>query len=357
MDSRKDILFRISESPDMMPVLRASKSDLNEARLEEYLLCIREKYGAIFLEDENLLEKLGILFLVENIWRPTLAGLLLFGKHPQIHLPQIHVTLVTGNGKDAEIEKIGGTLNEMKERTMERIGERIGKRIVVGYLSKKPVEAPAYPLEAIEEAVVNALIHRDYDRYALGKYIRISMDSKSIEIKSPGTIIGENLDDLALEDYHHAKNGTMVRIMEEMGQVRNAGMGIGRMFSATREFRLEPPAFQMDSRDFTVRFGTRQILSAEDMRKLSEMNLKLDEDQMAAVSFVQKHGSISNGDYQHLNDVNRDEAFRELKRLVDQGILAAEGTGSGTYYVLGENFEENAEQKSQLSFFGGEPEN
>ncbi|HKL10398.1 MAG TPA: ATP-binding protein [Clostridia bacterium] len=351
MDYQKDIILKMTENVDLTPVPRTSVDDLDTAKLSLYLDAIKEKYGPVFLEEKDLLEKLGIISSLGENEMATLAGLLIFGKNPQIFLPQLHVTVLSGNGENATVDKIYGTLPEMKDRTMETIKKRMGKRAKVGYLSGKHVEMPAYPLEAIEEAVWNSLIHRDYDSYALGKYIRIKMTDKYIEIKSPGPLLGDQQKDFNLETYAHSRNTSIVRILQEMGEIRNAGTGVRTMLTEAKKYRLEPPVFESSVEDFTARLGNREILGIEDIRRLEEMNLKIDEDRMAAVSYAMKNGSINNREYQNLNDVNRDEAFRELKSLVDQEVLIQEGTGSGTYYVVNEKLKEIEKEKAQLSFF------
>lgn len=351
LDDGKDIIFKMPQNVDLTPVLRTSEDDLDQTKLSLYLDTVREKYGPLFLKKIDLLEKLGIISSFGEKGRVTLAGLLIFGKNPQLYLPQIHVTIATGIGKNAIVDKIYGTLPEMKDMAMETIKMRIGKKAKVGYLSGKHVEMPAYPIEAIEEAVWNSLIHRDYDSYSLGKYVRIAITDKVIEIKSPGLILGEKKQDFNLEEYAYSRNTTMVRILQEMGEIRNTGTGIHTMFAEAKKYRLEPPVFESEGEDFIVRFGNREILGIEDIRRLEEMNLKIDEDRMAAVSFAMKNGSINNREYQNLNDVNRDEAFRELKSLVDQDVFIQEGMGSGTYYVLSDKLREKEKQKEQLSFF------
>lgn len=351
MGRTRDILFRIPEHSELAPVMEAGREDLDQAQLAVYMERVREKYGAVFMEAPTLLEKLGILSPAAGGGHPTVAGLVLFGENPQLFLPQLHVTLLQGEGPDPQVVKFTGTLQALKDQAMEAIRNRSGKRTVVGYLSGKPAESPAFPLEGVEEAVVNALVHRDYAPFALGRYVRIHMTAKSIEIRSPGTLVGERAGEVSLEDHYHVKNGILVRIMEELGQVRNAGLGIRRMLGETRSLRLEPPSFELEGEDFVVRFGNREILSAEEIRRFSEMDLRLDESQMAALAFVHKHGSISNREYQHLNGVNRDGAFRELKRLVEEGLLSPEGTGSGTCYVLNDDFSKKRTGR-QLDFLG-----
>ena len=350
MDYRNGIVLKMTENVDLKAVPRTSEDDLDRTKLGLYLDAIKEKHGPVFLKEKDLLEKLGIISSLGEKERATVSGLLIFGKNPQLYLPQLHVTVLSGKGDNANVEKIYGTLSEMKDKTMETIETRIGKRAKVGYLSGKNVEMPEYPLEAIEEAVWNSIIHRDYDSYASGKYIRIKITDKHIEIKSPGPLLGEGLQEKNLEEYAYCRNTTIVRILQEMGEINNAGTGVRKMFSEAKKYRLEPPVFESEGEDFIVRLGNREILGMEDIRRLEEMNLKIDEDRMAAVSFAMKNGSINNREYQNLNDVNRDEAFREIKSLVDQEILIQEGTGSGTYYVVNDKLKKSEKEKAQLSF-------
>ncbi|MBC8060688.1 MAG: hypothetical protein H7Y18_08480 [Clostridiaceae bacterium] len=70
------------------------------------------------------------------------------------------------------------------------------------------------------------------------------------------------------------------------------------------------------------------------MQWLRGFELELTENEALALTFVKRNKKITNGEYQRLNNINRDKAFLEIKRLIKKGAIKSNGIGSGTYYVL-----------------------
>lgn len=67
------------------------------------------------------------------------------------------------------------------------------------------------------------------------------------------------------------------------------------------------------------------------------LNVEMTEDEAIALTFIKKNKKITNGDYQKLNNTNRDKALIDLKKLISKGLITSQGVGSGTYYVLSNN--------------------
>ena len=77
-------------------------------------------------------------------------------------------------------------------------------------------------------------------------------------------------------------------------------------------------------------------MTKKDKEWLINLDEKLTENEAHAVIFIKNNEKMTNGDYQKLNNVNRDKALAELRTLISKGMIKSNGIGSGTYYTLNE---------------------
>lgn len=125
--------------------------------------------------------------------RPTNAGMLMFGYDPQLYLPQSEVVCIKyadslGVRRYIERKNYHGTLPELIDQASAFLRQfiRVGATIRGFYRE----DEPEYPYEAIREAVVNAIAHRDYNRG--GETVRVFIFSDRIEVRSPGGLLPES---------------------------------------------------------------------------------------------------------------------------------------------------------------------
>lgn len=104
----------------------------------------------------------------EGEFCPTIGGLLLFGKNPQLFLPQCFLKIINGD----EIDIISGNILSMLDQAVNRV--------------KTIISDENYPFAAFEEALANALVHRDY--MDLSRGVLINVTNKAIEIINPGAL-------------------------------------------------------------------------------------------------------------------------------------------------------------------------
>lgn len=157
----------------------------------------RTKYGhpleEATLSYKRLLQNLRLATADEaGTLRPTVAGLLLFSSRPDAYLPGAYVDLVTYGSPYADAtyqldaKAIHGTLVEQIERTMDYLRQSpfVPTRATKDGLGR--ADRPAYSLRALQEAVVNALVHRDYS--IRGAQVRVFLFPDRIEISNPGRL-------------------------------------------------------------------------------------------------------------------------------------------------------------------------
>ena len=193
-------------------------------------------------------------------------------------------------------------------------------------------EMPDYPTFVWTEAVVNAVAHRDYSIQS--RWIEVWLFDDRLEIKSPGLPpAAVSMDDLKRGRPAHAtRNPRIVRVLVELGLMREQGEGIPRMFEEMQVSFLPMPELDADGGWFRVILRNTPIFQATDSRwsqAVRELAIPVAE-KRALVAL--KDRDFANEDYRDLNRVDRDTAYRELQDLIDRGLIHQTGSGAGTRY-------------------------
>ncbi len=226
-----------------------------------------------------------------------------------------------------------GNLLSVLERAQERIASLVHASSRLHDLFFR--ETPEYPPFAWQEALVNALAHRDYSIES--RCAEVWLYDDRMEIKSPGGLLPNvHLEDLLERRRVHAsRNPRVARVLTELGIMRQQGEGIPRMIEEMELSWLPAPQIEASERDVVVTLRNEPIFGTSDPDWASRVRgLPLSVRQKRAlVAFVDR-SSFQSGDYQELNRVDRDVAYRELQELEAKGILEAEGATRGRQYTV-----------------------
>lgn len=195
-------------------------------------------------------------------------------------------------------------------------------------------DVPEYPEEAVREAVLNAIAHRDYSPYARGSYIQVRLFADRLEVQSLGGLYG-NVTEENLEEESSTRNSVLMRLMEDLHLVENRGSGIRAMLEAMRRANLEPPRFEDKRTSFWVTFRNHTLMSPEAITWLNQFaRLPLNDRQRLALVYLRYNDQITNSDYQRLNQIDALAAGRELRGLVQAGLVDQQSAHRWTYYTL-----------------------
>ncbi|NCC35151.1 MAG: hypothetical protein EOM24_24535 [Chloroflexia bacterium] len=260
--------------------------------------------------------------------RPTNAAVLMFGYDPQLYLPQSEVVCIKyadplGVRRYIERKNYHGTLPELVDQTSAFLRQfiRVGATIRGFYRQ----DEPEYPYEAIREAVVNAIVHRDYSRS--GETIRVFMFPDRVEVRSPGGLLpGITLEDLvAMRVTSNPRNQILAGFLRDIpGYMERVGSGVRFMINEMREMGLPDPEFS-EHFDFMVVF--RNGVVAEET---SDLNPR----QQTGLQLVREKGSISTSEYVVVTGAPARTAYRDLQNLVERGLLVVRGKRRGARYYL-----------------------
>lgn len=314
------------------PLPGTALDDLDDEIIDEYQRHRLERgpRGELLTRQE-LLRDAGA---IDADGRPTAAGILLFGAHPHRFLPQVGVVVVRFRGTSvreaastperyARRVEVTGAAARLVERTWEVLYEEIEHQPVVDGLERR--ERFAYPMEAVREAVVNAVCHRDYG--LTGQRIEVRLFDDRMEIMSPGGLPGHiTLDNIL--DEHYSRNPRLVRGLYYWGYIEELGQGVDIIYEAMRRDHHPEPEFRDTGRSFTVTLRN----AVDDLE--AEFDGLLNPRQITALRFLQGHERITNRQYQSLcPDVTSETLRLDLRDLVEKGFLLKIGNKRGTFYV------------------------
>ena len=273
-----------------------------------------------------------------------LATLLLFGKEPLRWHPRCGIDFIKYEGTE---RKVGRELNIIKrarielplvkliEETYKTISAHIKERQYLHDLLF--IEKFEYPAFAWQEAIVNAVAHRDYSIQGLS--IEVWMFDDRIEIRSPGLppepVTLEKI--LKRERVHASRNPLIVRVLTDLGYARETGEGIPRMFEEMEKNGLYPPEIKIVADSlFSVTLKNQPMYSVEDMEWLRQFdNLNLNPDQKRMLLFTRAHsGSFTSKNWQKVCDVGIYTAAKEIKEMVRKGIVRLPRKGGRVYRVI-----------------------
>lgn len=265
--------FRRHQHDDERPVERATLSMMDGDKLEAYLLQRRlERPGFAQLTQEQAYEML-------NITRngvPTLAGVLNFALYPQGYFPQLGITAIVVPGTQigdvaadsarfVNNKRIEGTIPAMAEEALAFCQRNMKVRTIIDRETGRRIDRTEYPMDAIREAVLNALIHRDYSIYTEGTPIQIDFFADRLEIHSPGSLYGR----MTVEQLGIARpdlrNPALAVMTEVLTGAENRYSGIPTIRRSLAEYGLPEPKFENRRNEFVVTFynGTGEIKAAE----------------------------------------------------------------------------------------------
>lgn len=221
----------------------------------------KERVQFSMLEEEKVRELL-------NITRdgvPTLAAVMNFCLYPQGIFPQFGITAMIVPGYEigdtaddgmrfTNNKRIEGTISEMVEEAVAFCRRNMRISTIIDPETGMRRDRTEYPLTAVREAVLNALIHRDYSVHTEGTPVQICFFKDRLEIHSPGTLYGRMTVEQLGVARPDLRNPALAVMAESMTGSENRYPGIPAMIRAMREAGLPDPAFENRRNEFVVIF-------------------------------------------------------------------------------------------------------
>lgn len=259
--------------------------------------------------------------------RPTVAGLLLFGKNPQRFLVQAKVRCARFKGDDEveflDLKVIEGDVIGQVEEAMAFVRRNTSMAVKIeGKLER--TERWEYPLDAVREAITNAICHRDYSGSG---NVQVRIFDHSLVVSNPGGLpAGLTVEDLRKPHESKPRNKLIADAFFLIKYIEQFGTGIRRMIDECRNAGLPEPEFESYGDSFRTVF--RKAVPVE--QRIA--GLSLNERQLVGLRHLQHEGRITKQQYMRLTSATEVTAKRDLAELVNQGILVRKGATRNIWY-------------------------
>lgn len=262
-------VFKRNIQDEIRIIENSSIDELNQDKLQSYYIKLKEsKPNLAQLSLPEILKLQNIITAA-----PTLIGLMLFGKYPQARFPQLSIiaSVVAGDKmgdmtdegvRFLDDKRIEGTIPEMLEGALDFVKRNMRKKVVFDENSKR-IDNTEYPILAIREAILNALVHRDYSIHTENCPIQILMYSDRIEISNPGGLYGRTTIDQLGKMSLDVRNPYLASALEIMISSENRYSGIPTIRSEMNRYGLKQPLFESERGYFKITLFNTSVADSD----------------------------------------------------------------------------------------------
>ena len=259
------------------------------------------------------------------------SAVLLFGKDPQKFFIQSEVKCIALSTTEFvkpynTYQTYAGDLFEQVDKSTAFVLENIRRPLWVEageIAARHPYEIPQ---KAIREAIVNAIVHRNYNSPSK---VQVRVFPDRVEIWNPGQLPPQlKIDDLKKSHPSIPYNPLLFRQFYRVAYVEDVGGGTIDIIKRCKEAGLPEPEFEQKMGNF-ITIIRRSVLTDEYLEGMG-----LNERQITAVKHIERHGKITRAEYEKLCLVSARTANRELGELFKKKLVEKKGKGPETYYVL-----------------------
>lgn len=336
---------------DLEVVADATLDDLDPKLVDATIAHAADRTPRAFggnVERLTALERLGAARKQAGTPRPTLAGLLSLGTYPQQFFPQLFLSFVALPGvRMGEVGPDGerfvdnvtadGPIPAMLAEAATALRRNMNRAAIVRGLGRE--DRYDYPLEAIRELVVNALMHRDYSPESRGTQIQVELYPDRLIVRSTGGLYGDVTADAlgASTAMSTSRNAALAKLLADVPLenrptetiVENRGSGLLRVVESLRRAGMSPPEFDAQPGRLEVTIPRTALLSPDTIEWIGSLGLPhLNDEQHLALAMMRNAGRVNTATLRTWG-VEEAAAGRALRELVDSGI--AHRTGGKRY--------------------------
>jgi ATP-dependent DNA helicase RecG len=314
---------------EQRPIPEASIKDIDENAVNSFvkkaLANQRISENVVHSDTEAILKNLR---LINDQGELLLAALLLFGKDSDRYSLSAYYKIGRFGKSHADLrfqDIVKGNILDMADKVMNILDTKYLIR-PISYRGLQRIEGLEYPEQALREAILNSIVHKDYSR----TNPILSVYDDRLVIWNPGEL-PETLTVETLKEKHGSepRNRLIANVFFMAGYIESWGRGIAIMLEGCKEYNIPEPIIAEEQGGLSVTF-LKDIYTSEYLKTLN-----LNERQIKAVLYVKEKGSIKNSEYQEINDLGRTVTAEELQDLTSKKILQRIGTtGRSAKYIL-----------------------
>ena len=252
--------FKFKTEDELRTNKRIDSSMFDQIQLDGFIAkAVSVKPNLVNLDKQTLIMLNG---LSDKEGTPTVCGIMLFGKYPQYLSPNLDIiAVVCGSNEYADesltgerfliSKRLDGTISQMLESSLAFVTQNMKTSVVIDETGHRK-DVPEYPIKAIREIILNALIHRDYSIHTENDPIRIEMYPNRIDISNPGGLYGRlTLDELG-KTKADVRNPFLAAALEILDTTENRYSGIPTIYAEMKKAGLKEPKFENNRGTFKV---------------------------------------------------------------------------------------------------------
>ena len=284
---------------------------------------------------EQVLYELSLGKLHNNKFTVNNAGVLFFGLNPQQFVSQSFVSCVRyqGNSMASIIDRkdLAGDLIFLVDESEAFVKRHT--RLAYRFDGFKRIDIEEYPFDAVKEAVINAVCHRDYFSQ---NNVFVNVFDDRIEVISPGSI-PNNLTLKEVYGTSNPRNHKITELFKRIHFIEKLGSGLKRMDELMLLHGLKKPVYEVNNAFFKVVFNGPKEKILELVKPSNELDLRelgLNKRQVKSLNYLQEKTSMTRKEYEEKFKASKVTAFRDLNELIEKGFIKAEGQGKNTKYSL-----------------------
>lgn len=253
--------YRKKYQDDIRVIERASFASLKQDLLAEYVELLKKgKPHLSAISDNEIYE----LMSIKRDNEITLSAVMNFSPYPQAYFPQLCVIATVVPGKEIgtvgemgerflDNQRIEGNISEMLNGAIQFVSRNMRTKTIINSKTGKREDRTDYPIPAIREAILNALVHRDYSIHTEGMPIQLIMFEDRIEIRNPGGIYGRIKIDQLGKVQPDTRNPVIASELEVLKITENRYSGIPTIRRTMHEYNLRQPEFLDERGSFVVK--------------------------------------------------------------------------------------------------------
>lgn len=336
--------------PSAMPLVDVTVDQLDPLQRLRIRNAIK-KYGGeqplLALSDDELDGALGLVTTVDGARHPTVAGLLLLGTEDLLrrHLPAYEVAFQVLRGTEVRVNEFyrKPLLETFEEVELQFKPWVIEEELEVG-LFRVPI--PNYDRRAFREALVNALVHRDFSR--LGA-VHVKLDDSGLNISNPGGFIeGVSLDNLLVAP-PHSRNPLLADIIKRVGLAERTGRGIDRIYEGMLRYGRPEPDYTGSNPYLVNLFMAHVAADRQFLKMVVEQSDKLGDplvEPLIVLIHLRDERRMTTSELAPALQKSESQTRVLLERLLEAGLIEAHGNRRGRSYTLSAKVYQKAGQEA-----------
>jgi len=320
------LLKRAGQTWDNVVETRATFDDIDEGTIKKYLRKAEEAGRLPDVDGLSIPELLGKLRLTEN-GQLKRAAIVLFGKDPGRFYPSTFVKIGKFEDDDFTIrfqEVEEGNIIQLVDKVLRTLDHKFLIRNI-SFEGMNRIETLEYPIPALREMILNALIHRNY----MGAHTQLRVYDKKLFLWNQGTLPeGITLAELTEKHSSFPRNPSLAEACFKGGYIDAWGSGTVKIIDTCKAAGLPEPTMEEKWGGFIVTLF-KDRFSEEELQQL-----ELNERQLDAILFFKDKGVITGLEYAKRYNITDRMARNDLSELIEKNLLEKQGETKSVKYLI-----------------------